>query len=75
LGNAFDYKSEVLAEYKERSVQLLRESEQAGSPAFRLAPLVWKIFGMDEELEAYIQKLPVDTSPAYRAWLARILEQ
>lgn len=72
LGKALDYKSDVLAEYKGRSLQLLRESEQAGSPAARLAPLVWKTFGMQEELQAYVEKLPADASSAYKAWLARI---
>jgi tetratricopeptide (TPR) repeat protein len=75
LGKAFDYKSDVLAEYKERSLQLLREAEQVGSAAARLAPLVWKIFGMREALQAYVQKLPADMSPAFQAWLERVQEQ
>lgn len=75
LGKAFAYGSDVLSEYKERSLALLREAEQAGSPAARLAPLIWKIFGMQEALQAHIQRLPADTVPGYRAWLGRVSEQ
>ena len=35
LGKALDYQSEVLHEYKERSLELLREAEQVNSPAAR----------------------------------------
>jgi hypothetical protein len=74
LGKALDYKSDVLAEYKERSLQLLRELEQEHSPAFHLAPLIWKAFDMQAELRAYIRNLPADTSPAHKAWLERVSE-
>lgn len=72
LGKAYDYMSDVLVEYKERSLQLLRESERSESPASRLAPLVWKVFGMQEQVDAYIQALPKDADPALVAWLKRI---
>jgi hypothetical protein len=74
IGKAFDYKSDVLGEYKERTLQLLRESERAKSPAFQLAPLVWKSFGMHEELQAYVENLPIDASPELKAWLERVCE-
>lgn len=74
LGKAFDYQSDVLAEYKERSLQLLRELEQARSPVLRLAPLIWRVFGMQAELHAYIRDLPADTRPEHKAWLARVSE-
>lgn len=74
LGKAFDYKSDVLREYKERTLHLLRESERAKSPAFHLAPLVWKSFGMHEELQAYVQNLPTDASQELKAWLQRVCE-
>ncbi|WP_103307917.1 MULTISPECIES: lipopolysaccharide assembly protein LapB [unclassified Pseudomonas] len=74
LGKAFDYQSDVLAEYKERSLQLLRELEQARSPVLRLAPLIWRVFGMQAELHAHIRDLPADTRPEHKAWLARISE-
>lgn len=74
LGKAHDYQSDVLAEYKERSLQWLRELEQAGNPASRLAPLIWKVFGMQAELQAYLRNLPDDTSAAHKAWLERVSE-
>ncbi|CPR17952.1 tetratricopeptide repeat protein [Brenneria goodwinii] len=75
LGKAFDYQSDALAEYKERSLGLLREAEGANSAATRLAPLIWKIFAMHEEFNAHRQSLPADSSVAYLAWLARVAEK
>ncbi|MCG8156752.1 tetratricopeptide repeat protein [Brenneria goodwinii] len=75
LGKAFDYQSDALAEYKERSLGLLREAEGANSAATRLAPLIWKIFAMHEEFNAHRQSLPADSSSAYLAWLARVAEK
>jgi hypothetical protein len=39
-----------------------------------LAPLVWKIFGMHEELQAYAQNLPADASDELKTWVQRICE-
>ena len=72
LGKASDYKSNVLPEYKERSVQLLREAGRSNSSATRLAPLVWKIFGMSDQLQAHVQAQSADADPAYLAWLRRV---
>lgn len=74
LGKALDYQSGALPEYKERSLQLLREAERANGSAARLAPLVWKVFGMEEELQAHVQNLPADASLAYKAWVERVLK-
>lgn len=74
LGKAQGYGSSVLPEYRERSLQLLREALQADSPSARLAPLVWAVFGMKAEFEAHRQSLPADTRAAYRAWLERVTE-
>ncbi|MCU6502061.1 hypothetical protein LPN04_30135 [Rugamonas sp. A1-17] len=74
LGKARGYQSDVLPEYKERSLQLLRDAGQANSVASRLAPLVWALFGMADELENLIQNQPADANPAYVAWLKRIAE-
>ncbi|WP_440029888.1 tetratricopeptide repeat protein [Chromobacterium amazonense] len=74
LGKALDYKSDVLPEYKERSLQLLREAEQSNSPVTRLAPLVWKIFGMSDELKAHMEAQSSDITPAYQSWLQRVSE-
>lgn len=74
LGKALDYKSSVLVEHKERCLQLLRESERSNSAAARLAPLVWKIFGMEEEFQSHLKNLPSDVTPVYQAWLGRLSE-
>lgn len=74
LGKALDYKSDVLPEYKERSLQLLREAGPSNSPAARLAPLVWKIFGMAEEFQSHLKSQSSDVDPAYQAWLRRLSE-
>ncbi|AJP58104.1 hypothetical protein UC34_16270 [Pandoraea vervacti] len=74
LGKALDYQSEILAEYKERSLQLLRDARQANSPVAQLAPLVWKTFDMQDEIHAHIGHSPADTNPAYKAWLKRVGE-
>lgn len=75
LGKAFEYQSEVLGEYKKRSLELLRTEENTGSPAAQLAPVVWKIFGMDDELNAYRQNMSADFTAEYVAWLARVTEK
>lgn len=72
LAKAYDYRSDVLMEYRERTLQLLRDAEGPDSPERQLQPLVWKIFGMQEEFEAHRFSLPADASPAYRAWLERV---
>lgn len=72
LGKALDYQSDVLPEYKERSLQLLRESNQVNCPAARLTPLVWKAFGMAKELQTHMQNQPITANPAYKVWLERV---
>jgi tetratricopeptide (TPR) repeat protein len=74
LSKARDYQSDILPEYKERSLQLLRDAGQANSVIVQLAPLVWKMFGMQEEFEAHVRNLPSDTNPAYKTWLDRVGE-
>jgi tetratricopeptide (TPR) repeat protein len=72
LGKALDYHSDVLPEYKERSLRFLAEANEVSSPAARLAPLIWKAFGMTKELQAHIQTQPADADPAYKLWLKRV---
>ncbi|WP_213300648.1 hypothetical protein [Paraburkholderia sacchari] len=74
LGKARDYESDILAEYKERSLQLLREAGQTNSLVAQLAPLVWKMFGMQDEFQAHMRNLPSDASPTYTTWLDRVGE-
>lgn len=75
LGQACNYQSDVLAEYQRRSLDLLRKAQEEDSPAARLAPLVWKIFGMHDEFNAHRQNVPADASAAYVAWLDRVAEK
>ena len=75
LGKAFDYRSGILNEFQRRTLELLREAENSSSPTARLAPLVWKIFGMEDELCAHLENLPEGTDTAYRAWLERVGEK
>lgn len=75
LGKAFDYQSDVLGEYKKRTLELLRTATQENSPAAQLAPLVWKIFGMEDEFSAYQQNVPAQSSPAYTEWLTRVAQK
>ncbi|MYM95075.1 tetratricopeptide repeat protein [Duganella vulcania] len=74
LGKARGYQSDVLPEYKERSLALLRDTGPANSVASRVAPFAWALFGMTDELEKFIQNLPADADPTYVAWLKRIAE-
>ncbi|RFP09139.1 tetratricopeptide repeat protein [Duganella sp. BJB488] len=74
LGKARGYQSHVLPEYKERSLELLRDTGEADSVASRVAPFVWALFGMTDELGKFIQDQPADANPAYVAWLKRIAE-
>ena len=75
LGKAFDYRSGILHEFQRRTLELLREAENSNGPAARLAPLVWKLFGMDDELRAHRESLPEGTDSAYREWLERVGEK
>lgn len=74
LGKAFDYGSDVLSEFRARSLQLLKDARQKGSPAARLAPLVWSLFDMQDELEGYHQSPDADNQALYQKWLERIVE-
>jgi hypothetical protein len=73
LGKAYDYGSDVLAEYRGRTLQFIKDAEQTNSPVARLAPLVWKVFGMNDELEAFTKLLPAETDQRYRDWLSRVV--
>lgn len=75
LGKAFDYRSAILHEFQGRTLELLREAENGNSPVARLAPLVWKIFGMENALRAHLDNLPKGTEGAYREWLERVGEK
>lgn len=67
IGKAAGYKSDVVHEYAERTLQLLRAAEETDCSFVRLRPLVWKAFGMTDSLKGLQH---VDGSDhAYRQWL------
>jgi tetratricopeptide (TPR) repeat protein len=72
LGKAFDYRSDLVAEYKEQSLALLHDARETNSPVDRLAPLVWKLFDMHDEFADRRQHLSPGADEAYAAWLARL---
>lgn len=74
ISNAGAYGSSVLEEFKGRTGEFMKDSEKANSPASRLAPVVWKAFGMTEELQrAQLACTEQDESDAYREWLERVV--
>lgn len=76
LSEARAYRSNVLPEYKERSLQLLRDTHHARNTAVQqLTPLLWLAFDMQDELQAFVEKHGADTTPEYREWLTRLLPQ
>lgn len=70
LGKAREYGSEVLGEYRERALQLLRDHRDA--PVARLEPVVWRAFGMTAELDACARNPAGDA--AHGEWIARLQE-
>ncbi|WP_172203095.1 lipopolysaccharide assembly protein LapB [Niveibacterium sp. COAC-50] len=72
LAKAKEYGSDVLPEYKARTLQLLKDATHANSVASDLAPLVWRIFGMDEEFNQSHTMRQGESDGRYRAWLERV---
>lgn len=68
LGNASRYGSEILPEFRKRTLELIRAAAPDSATA-RLAPIAWKVFGMHDELHAYRASLPSSTAASYIAWL------
>ncbi len=75
LSKAAAYGSDLLPQLGQPSLQLLRDTRPADAPFARLAPLLWKVFGMDEAWQAHLRDLPTDTDARYRAWLERVAGQ
>lgn len=72
LGKALDYRSEVLPEYKERTLQLLQDASAVNGAAARLTPLAWRAFGMRREFDAHLRQQSADADTAYVQWLERV---
>lgn len=72
LAKAAAYDSDLLPQLGQPSLQLLRDTRPADAPFARLAPLLWKVFGMEEAWQTHLRELPADTDARYRAWLERV---
>lgn len=73
IGKAAGYRSDVLPEFAERTLQFLCELESSGSKVARLKPVVWKAFGMRDSL-ATLQP-EKETDPLYREWLHGLMQE
>ncbi|MEJ1268042.1 hypothetical protein WDV93_15085 [Pantoea ananatis] len=75
LGKAFDYHSEALPGYQTSSLELLRMESSQSSVIAGLAPLMWKIFGIEGEINSRSQPVAPEAKQRYEAWLQRIAEK
>jgi tetratricopeptide (TPR) repeat protein len=71
LGKAAEYGSNVLSEYRQRSLALLRQAAP-DSPAAQLAPAAWKALGMHDDPTTQGRAVESHAAPAYLAWLDRL---
>jgi len=72
LAKAASYQSTILHELESRTLELIKDARRTNSPAARLAPIVWRIFGMTEELTQHREALGPDAKDEYRQWLLRV---
>ncbi|WP_324030174.1 hypothetical protein GC087_07345 [Pantoea sp. JZ2] len=56
-------------------VRLDRAELNQGSATAALAPLIWKMFGVEGETDALGKLLLPEVQPRYRDWLQRIADQ
>ncbi|GEM_PF-5439474 len=56
-------------------VRLDRAELNQGSATAALAPLIWKMFGVEGEADALGKLLLPEAQPRYRDWLQRIADQ
>jgi tetratricopeptide (TPR) repeat protein len=74
IANAAEYGSSLLDEFAARTRELVKESEKLNSPVFKLAPVMWKAFGMTQELENAVQACSAHgADDAYTQWLDRVV--
>jgi tetratricopeptide (TPR) repeat protein len=72
LGKAMDYGSDVLPEFRNRTLHFIRNSRPHGAVA-NLLPIAWKAFDMSHELSEARRLLAADASKSYRDWLDAVL--
>ena len=51
----------------------MKEAARNRSVVARLQPLVWKVFGMNDELSTFLRVQGPKSDPAYVAWLRRVV--
>jgi hypothetical protein len=72
LSKATQYGSTIVPEFKTRTLELMRDAKRTNSPFSKLEPLVWRIFGMNEEFAtAKIQTAEMQNDE-YAQWLGKI---
>jgi hypothetical protein len=69
LNKSRGYGSDVFREYERQAVKLLKDENNRGSGFYRLSPLLFKLFGMDDEFEKRKSELLVSADAAYKTWL------
>ena len=75
LGKAAKYQSDILPEFKERTLTLFKDAGGTDTPIARLKPLVWKIFDMHEELIGFQQSLSPDGQDSYSRWVRELSDE
>jgi len=74
LAKAMDYRSDVLDEFKERTLQQMRAVAGKNQPSGGLIPLVRKIFRVDGAEKPLTPSSSKNETEPYRAWLKYIEE-
>lgn len=75
LAKGLDYRSDVLEEFKERTLQHMRALTDKHRPSSALAPLISKVFGDDMTGKAQAFPVAEDKAQQYLDWIARIEEE
>lgn len=76
LSNAAAYNSDLLPEFKLRTLELIKDCHNTGNPVARLEPLVWNVFGMEAEIELARKNSNTKLEgEEYCEWLTRIVEK
>lgn len=73
LAKAASYHSDIVHEFKARTLEFIKDARKSNSIVAKLEPIVWKTFGMTEELNHRQAELDSDTEEEYRQWLMRVI--
>jgi tetratricopeptide (TPR) repeat protein len=74
IANAAEYGSPLLEEFAVRTRELMKDNARIDSPAAKLAPVMWKAFGMADELRSAAQtSAEAGADDAYGQWLDRVI--